>query len=666
MRRLQLLILIFGLTLSIPLGYLVLQTYRGLAQEEAATLSFFTDTLFDEIERFLETLVEQEEARAIDEYNFFISPSGSDPDSADQSRSPISYLSRRNYILGYFQNNPDGSFQTPLAQAAKPVAADRQQVVAQLQDANRIFNRLRTTATDKIIAARVKPAARAEQKQPTGFAEKYLDLTRSQQPRDRLGQKEKRFEKVTIAQAQNIAGREQSETAKSAAPAAASLAKSPLSSPPVAAEAPMAQDENTGGKADPGREPDLAEAEADALHETAAEDQDEKSFQVEVAPLQSVFIDSDQIFIFRRIMIDQKIYRQGFILKIRSFLDHLVQDYFIAQPMASFANLRLQVMDQGREISQVQAGRSGQNPQFVLNRGFPPPFAFLNATLSCEDIPRSTGRNTLTTMMVVLAVIFLTGLFAIYKSTQTIVDLSERRSQFVSSVTHELKTPLTNIRMYIEMLEQGVAKDAEREQEYFQIINSEGSRLSRLINNVLDLAKLEKKQRSLALAEGTFEEVVSEVQAVMQVKLQQEGFSLKIVHENIRPFKYDREAMIQVLINLLENSIKFCQAAQNKEITIRIYPEPNRVKIAVSDHGPGIPHHALKKVFEDFYRVDNAVVRNTRGTGIGLALVKKLIRLSGGQVRAENNPGGGCTIIISLPGNNCQEPSAPFLKVHEW
>ena len=411
----------------------------------------------------------------------------------------------------------------------------------------------------------------------------------------------------------------------------------------------MDADKGESGKKDRDRERVPAENETDVSHEKASEAQDEDSFQVEVAPLQSVFIDHDQIFIFRRIMINQKIFRQGFILKIRSFLDHLVQDYFIAQPMAGFANLRLQVMDQGREISQLQAGISTHDPQFILNRGFPSPFAFLNATLSCDEIPRSTGRNTLMTMMAVLAVIFLAGLFVIYKSAQTIVDLSERRSQFVSSVTHELKTPLTNIRMYIEMLEQGIAKDTQREQEYFQIINSEGSRLSRLINNVLDLAKLEKKQRLLALTEGTFEEVVAEVQAVMQAKLQQEGFILKIARENIGPFKYDREAMIQVLINLIENSIKFCQSAHNKEIIIRIYQAAGRINIAVSDHGPGIPRHALNKVFDDFYRVDNALARKTRGTGIGLALVKKLINLSGGRVSADNNVGGGCTITISLP-----------------
>jgi signal transduction histidine kinase len=398
-------------------------------------------------------------------------------------------------------------------------------------------------------------------------------------------------------------------------------------------------------------EPGLKEAEVDMPDEAASETRAEDSFQVEVAPLQSVFVGPDQIFIFRRIMINQKIYRQGFILKVPVFLNYLAQNYFLTQPMAGYANLRLQVMDQGRKIDILEAGKSSRDPKFVLNRAFPSPFAFLNATLSSDEIPRSTGRKTLMIMGVVLAAIFLIGLFAIYKSAQTIVDLSERRSQFVSSVTHELKTPLTNIRMYIEMLEQGIAKDTEREQQYFQIINSEGSRLSRLINNVLDLAKLEKKQRVLNLKQGTFEEVVAEVQTVMQAKLKQEHFTLKIIQENIRPFKYDREAMIQVLINLIENSIKFGESAAQKEITIRTFQRGKWVKISVSDRGPGIPRRALKKIFDDFYRVDNSLVRKTRGTGIGLALVKKFVKLIGGNVRARNNPEGGCTITLSLPAS---------------
>jgi signal transduction histidine kinase len=387
------------------------------------------------------------------------------------------------------------------------------------------------------------------------------------------------------------------------------------------------------------------------LPEAAVELDDSESYQVEVAPLQSVFINKDQIFIFRRIMINNQIYRQGFILKTAEFLNHLAVNYFTPQPMAAFTGLRLQIMDQGHETRSLAAGVTPQNPEFVLNRTFPSPFSFLNATLTCEQIPRSTGRRTLTIMIVVLAVIVLIGLFAIYQSARTIVDLSERRSQFVSSVTHELKTPLTNIRMYIEMLEQGIARNQEREQEYFRIVDSEGARLSRLINNVLELSKLEKQQRHIDLQPGTLEDVFEEVQSVMGEKLRQEGFILKCDAEYIRPFNYDREVMIQVLINLIENSMKFGKNAANREITIsaRIHEDEDRVKIQVSDTGPGIPRHALKKVFKDFYRVDNTLTRTTRGTGIGLALVKKFIELMGGSVAAENNAGPGCTITIFLP-----------------
>jgi len=254
-------------------------------------------------------------------------------------------------------------------------------------------------------------------------------------------------------------------------------------------------------------------------------------------------------------------------------------------------------------------------------------------------------------MLIVLAVIVLLGLFAIYQSTRTIVDLSERRSQFVSSVTHELKTPLTNIRMYIEMLEQGIARTAEREQEYYRILDSEGARLSRLINNVLELSKLEQQQRHIDLQTGTLEDVITEVQAVMAEKIKQEGYVLKVEAGQVGSLNYDREVMLQVLINLIENSMKFGKSAPERGIHIRTGLEGSHVKIMVSDTGPGIPRHALKKVFNDFYRVENALTRTTRGTGIGLALVKKFVLLMGGTVTAANNSGPGCTITISFPKN---------------
>jgi signal transduction histidine kinase len=365
--------------------------------------------------------------------------------------------------------------------------------------------------------------------------------------------------------------------------------------------------------------------------------------------MQSVFINDLQIFIFRRIVINNQVYRQGFVLMVEEFLNHLAADYFANQPMARFTSLGLKVMDQGREVTAVKAGAMAEHPSFSLNRTFPRPFSFLRAMLTCDQIPRSAGRKTLNIMMIVLAAIILLGLFAIYQSARAVVALSERRSSFVSSVTHEVKTPLTNIRMYIEMLEQGIARDQEREQEYFRILGSESARLSRLINNVLEFSKLEKKQRHLDLQEGTFEEVIQEVRDVMREKLRQEEFILKVEMKETPLFKYDREVMVQVLINLIENSMKFGKGSSIREITLRAGPEGDWMKISVSDTGPGIPRHALKKVFDDFYRVDSSLTRTTRGTGIGLALVKRFVLAMKGSITATNNDGPGCTITISLP-----------------
>ena len=632
--------------LCVPLAYFVVRTYRGLEQEEVATLRFFADTLFDKMESALAEMVKNEEGRAIDEFNYEIYPSGSPGSDAGQPQpSPLSRLPRENYVLGYFQNNPDGSFQTPLMAGTGKVDAEHVDRIKALKGANEVFNRKRVTDTDRIQPRPADIVAKEEVKQKIGFADKYIDSSRPQRSRSYLGQAEKRLEKITSSQAANIARQDKPQ---------------PLASASAVAESEydredqyVVKDHSAGGageyKKRIPRKIDLEEA-GEAVPPDAVVDADEiESYQVEVAPLQAVFLNDAQVFIFRRIMINQQIYRQGFVLKVNAFLEHLAQVYFRTQPMARFAGLRLSVMDQGREADAVEAGPYSNISDFTLNRGFPSPFGFLKATLTCSQIPRSAGRRTLNIMLIVLAVIVLIGLFAIYQSARAIEDLSERRSQFVSSVTHELKTPLTNIRMYIEMLEQGIARSPDREQEYFRILDSEGARLSRLINNVLEMSKLERKQRHLNLQTGSLAEVVAEVQAVMAEKLKQDGFSLTVQPGDITPFKFDREAMIQVLINLIENSMKFGKHSSERDILIRTRQEAKAVKIMVSDTGPGIPHQALKKIFKDFYRVENSLTRTTRGTGIGLALVKKFVQLMGGTVTAANNSGPGCTITISLP-----------------
>jgi len=175
MQKLKLLILIFSLALCIPLAFFVFKTYRGLEQEEAATLRYFAETLFDEMEQALTVLVQKEEGRAIDEFNYHVFPSDRQEGAGEPQLSALSQIPRETYILGYFQNNPDGSFQTPLVETGGRITPERANLISELKDANDVFNRKRVMVTDRVITRPAEMVAEKESKQKTGFADKYLD-----------------------------------------------------------------------------------------------------------------------------------------------------------------------------------------------------------------------------------------------------------------------------------------------------------------------------------------------------------------------------------------------------------------------------------------------------------------------------------------------------------
>ncbi len=638
MKRLKWLILIFCLAISIPLGYVIWHTYQGLAQEERAQLRYFTETLFDEIEKEMADLVRREENRAVDEYHYTLAQ-----DTGSTRKSPLSQPPRENYILGYLQNNPDGSFQTPLVSDLGRVAPELRPIIAQLKEANAIFNRKKFAIAQTPAAEAPKAVDKVKAVQPKKekavFADRYLSKSQQQEPKSYLGQKTSRTEEITVGQALNLSKEDQSilrsrSTRQPPAETRAAEKDEVYRADRLPAAAPSATADS---------DQETAEASAPSLEAGAY------AFQAEVAPLQSLLIGDGKFFVFRRIAINNQIFRQGFVLRVEPFLRHLATTHFDSQPMAAFAGLKLEAMTNGQRPEAIRSGHWNATGEFITRRTFPAPFDFIGATVQAAAIPTSPVRRSLNVALVVLGLFMFLGLVAIYQSTRTVVDLSERRAQFVSSVTHELKTPLTNIRMYIEMLEQGIAATPEREQDYLQILGSESARLSRLINNVLELAKLEKKQRRFDIREGRLEEVFSEVSAIMGHKLEQEGFELRIQTVDAPAFAFDREVLIQVLINLIENSIKFGRTAPKKVITISTGTQDDCVRIAVVDTGPGIPRQALKKVFDDFYRVDNDLARTTGGTGIGLALVKKFATAMGGRVQAANNAGPGCTITLDLP-----------------
>ncbi|MEK6194483.1 MAG: HAMP domain-containing histidine kinase [Deltaproteobacteria bacterium] len=601
MKHLKLLICLFFLLLTFPVGYFVFQTYSGLAKEETARLRFFGETIFDEIEDELLRVVHNEETRFVDEYNHVYLPLGVEQNNQGPIPSPLSKKPHQDYILGYFQNNPDGSFHTPLTAKGQPVPDDLIRVVEELQAINVAFNRRRAETKETPTRLAKKKVEKKTAPAPTAFEEAYLDRSQKKSIALPSRQQENRVEEITVGQAQRL-------SSQSAAGRLADEVE------------PLAESDGAGKD------------------------------RVEIAPFQSVFISKDRVFMFRRVVIGRKIFRQGFVIKLTSLADHLAKTHFREHPIARYANLRLDAASQKGMFVIADAGVDVLDPAFTLQRTFPFPFDFLSVEMNCSTIPRLASRRTLAIMMLLVVAIFVLGFLAIYQSARTVIDLSERRSRFVASVSHELKTPLTNIRMYIELLEQGIAKDPEHEQEYFSVLNTESVRLSRLINNVLELSRLENRQRRINLQKGDLRDVFHELETVMGEKIRQAGFSLIVDNQCDRAFEYDPEIMMLILINLVENSLKFGRQEPQKAISIKSWQDETSTLLAVADTGPGIPPKALKKIFKDFYRVEDALTQTTRGTGIGLALVRKFARLMKGTVRARNNDGPGCTITISIPG----------------
>lgn len=641
MNRLKLFILIFLITTSLPLAFVVYQSYKGLKQEERAQLRFFSITLFDQMERELAKLVQAEEVRAIDEYQYFLADSAG-PNQKPPQRSPLAEPDNPAYILGYFQNNPDGSMQTPLVNDQQSIPEQKKTLVARLRQANEFFNTKKLTMPQpQTTPKEIAPKETVQEKRKAEFAERFLKQAEPEQKSSYLGKKTQRVEEISAEQVLNVAREDKegrndrksyaSGISRQRAPAAQSDTADMMEQSPQRLYGSLEREQAVGA------------AEDDAMESSA------DKFQVEVAPFQSVALQDDSVYMFRRIVIDNQIYRQGFILLVEPFVQYLIDKHFTGQPLAEFTTLAFQRQDQGNFRDIIKVGNGSVETDFVTRRLFPTPFDFLSASLTAHAIPLSPARQTLNVALAILGTFMCLGLIAIYQSARSIVALSERRSQFVSSVTHELKTPLTNIRMYIEMLEQGIATSPEQEQKYLTVLESESARLSGLINNVLELAKLEKKQRHFHLQEGRLDDVLAEVETLMAQKVRSEGFSLTIKKADIPPFAYDREVLLQILVNLIENSLKFGKEAEQREITITADTVDRGVRLAVADSGPGIPGRALKKIFDDFYRVDNALTRTTGGTGIGLALVKKFVSALGGTVQAANNDGPGCTITIVLP-----------------
>ena len=248
----------------------------------------------------------------------------------------------------------------------------------------------------------------------------------------------------------------------------------------------------------------------------------------------------------------------------------------------------------------------------------------------------------------VLSVLMIGGLVLTYRSVNKQVALARLKSDFVSNVSHELRTPLALIRLYAETLELGRITTPEKKNEYYGIIRKESERLSALINNILDFSRIEAGRKEYDFRETDIAELVRNTLDSYRYQIEQQGFALEEqIDPTIPAVKVDREAIARALVNLVNNALKYSDS--EKFLTVRLYRDQSVLKLEVSDRGIGIERHEQARIFEKFYRTCDPLVHNTKGSGLGLSLVRHITQAHGGDVEVESTPGRGSKFTVWLP-----------------
>ena len=235
-------------------------------------------------------------------------------------------------------------------------------------------------------------------------------------------------------------------------------------------------------------------------------------------------------------------------------------------------------------------------------------------------------------------------LAVLYREAQ----VARLQTDFVNKVSHDLRTPLTSIRMFVETLQLGRLQDPARQQEALEIIAEETARLSGLINRLLDWARMESGRRSYTLRRQRVEGVVDvALQAFEPQRLAGNVEISRSVEAGLPEVWADPQALAEALLNLLNNAHKY--TGPDKRISVSARRQGADVLLSVQDNGPGIPRREQKRIFEKFYRAQDPLSREIEGTGLGLAMVKHIVSGHGGKIGVESELGKGATFTIVLP-----------------
>lgn len=348
-----------------------------------------------------------------------------------------------------------------------------------------------------------------------------------------------------------------------------------------------------------------------------------------------------QVFLVRNVQIEDKTFMQGFQLSEKKLVDEIKES--AVRLIREGMSFELPQMNNGL----AEKGEVAYTAVLVFD------FGELILHLSEIDpawIGRQTSqlRHVYFNIIIIMLLAVTLALASLWRNARTQLKLAQKKDDFISAVSHELRTPLTSIRMYSEMLEKNWVKSEDKRAEYYGNMRQESERLSRLIENVLDFSRIQKGRKIYTFSLGDINQCIADVVEMMRPYAAQNGFSIKTELGQLGQRTFDPDAVTQIVVNLLDNAVKYARNAEDKTITVRTRNGSRFILLEVEDHGPGVPHRLKHKVFEQFYRTGSEATRETTGTGLGLALVKRFAQAHEGFVEIITAKPSGAIFRVAL------------------
>jgi signal transduction histidine kinase len=664
----------FFLALAIPSAILSHQAHQQMRWQVIHQYQKDAERLVAQLDAQLSDAIQKEEQRSDTEYTFFVlagTPEARFIQRSELSKFPVE--SPLGGVIGYFQIDENGSFSSPIL----PSAHVQSEVQPRLYGISRDENLLRTRLekkVKKILLENTVVDVSAMEKGVADTAFNYAQENEQQTLNDSVVVEEDESNDVLASEESiEVTGSRikrnellaQEERATEKAKKDADSEKKQLNNDYFAqrlktkkAEKIQSLDElsNSDSNSDTARRsrkesnysPQQSLYEEKTSRPVQREQIEIKLFESEIEPFRFERLESGHFVMYRQVWRNSKRLIQGAIFSSEEFISDNIIPAFEASSLYPLASLKVGFGTESiGQYNQPNEGRYSRtrrgSGEDIANLRLSEPFSQLTLDFRLIDIPVGPAAAFVNLVTACLMLVLIVGSWMLYRLAVRQSSLVEQQQDFVSSVSHELKTPLTSIRMYGEILKQGWVTE-EKRNEYYDYIYTESERLSRLISNVLQISKVNHNALDIELQPVSVNELANMMGSKLDSQVSQSDFELNISVDTqiaTAEINVDTDAFVQILINLVDNSIKYAASASDKRLEVKFIADSNnQVLVSVRDYGPGIAKNQLKQVFELFYRSGSEMTREVSGTGIGLALVKQLTIAMGAKIEAVNHQTG--------------------------